>query len=86
LAVPLQHRGRTVGVLALYQRAADGFNADHLAAVQASSAEIAKIAKDHPARELVENPIAVALPYLGSESRSSAVMNVEDHSALIPLK
>jgi GAF domain-containing protein len=86
LAVPLQYRGRNVGVLAFYQREADAFNSDHLAAVQASVAEIAKLIKEHPVRELPDDPIAVALPYLGRESRSPAVMRVEDHSALIPLK
>lgn len=86
LAVPLQHRGRTLGVLALYQREADAFNSDHLAPVQASSADIARIVKEHPRREPAEDPIVVALPYLGRESRSSAAMRVEDHSALIPLK
>ena len=86
LALPLQHRGRNLGVLALYQREADAFNSDHLAAVQASVAEIAKLIKEHPARELPDDPIAVALPYLGRESRSPAMMRVEDHSALIPLK
>jgi putative nucleotidyltransferase with HDIG domain len=86
LALPLQYRGRILGVLALYQREADAFNSDHLAAVQASAAEIAKLVKEHPPRELPDDPIAVALPYFGRESRSPAVMRVEEHSALIPLK
>lgn len=86
LAVPLQHRGRTLGVLALYQREADAFNSDHLAPVQASSPEIANIIRAHPGHELADDPITVALPYLSPERRSPAVMRVEDHSALIPLK
>jgi putative nucleotidyltransferase with HDIG domain len=86
LAIPLQHRGRTLGVLAVYQRQADAFNSDHLSLLQANASDIARIIKEHPEHEMAEDPIAVGLPYFGHERRSSATVRPEDHSRLISLK
>lgn len=87
LAVPLQHRGRTLGVLAVYRRQTDAFDSGHLTALQAIVPEIAKILKQHPEAQPVPNPAAVPLHLAGRNSRYPAkVMSVEESPALLPLK
>ncbi len=87
LAVPLQHRGRTLGVLAVYRRQADAFDSGHLSALRANAPEIAKILKQHPEAQTIHDPVIVPLHLSGRHSRYSAgVAGIEEGSALLPLK
>lgn len=88
LAVPLQYRGRTFGVLALYQRQPDAFNTDHLNCLQSSCQELGAALREYLDHEQAEvGTMPVPLPHLGRHRRRSVPGHAQhERSALVPFK